>query len=380
MWIIMEFEIFKKEMEEKIQTIRNLNLSEIKNEENTKNKLILPFLQSMGYSNEDIDAECDDGKHRKKIDYILKKEGRDIIMVECKSHGALAKKSKSDGAWKQLGEYYKQFYERYTRKDLDTIRFAILTDGNIYKFYTNSENKGDKSELDEVPFLDLNISEHIDEDKMMLLYKLSKSEFESEGVYEGAIKLKYTTQILNYLIEQFKSPQPDVSEKYLKEVCNVSKRYADQYAECVINAFEKCKEHYIKEGISKSEQERAAAEKRYEEKEKSEIENCEALNRDEQNALEIIKWILGECPQFDPEKIVYNFFKGQHKSQQYCAIFYDNRNKTICRFYFRGVRGQKKMTIPSSNGSKQYPIENVLDITKYANEIKDRFVGDRRIH
>ena len=97
-------------------------------EEATKTAFIMPFLQTLGYDVFDPtevvpEYTCDLGiKKGEKIDYAIHKDGQPIILIECKH-------------WKEdltshNGQLFRYFH-------VSNARFGILTNGIIYRFYTD---------------------------------------------------------------------------------------------------------------------------------------------------------------------------------------------------------------------------------------------------
>jgi len=104
-------------------------LEYVQNEEATKTALIQPFIEALGYDVSDLrDVEpeytCDfQGKKGKKVDYAINRRDEKPFMVfECKSATEILKGIHAD----QL-----HFYFYYNK-----ARFAVLTNGVMYKFFT----------------------------------------------------------------------------------------------------------------------------------------------------------------------------------------------------------------------------------------------------
>lgn len=106
--------------------------SSIDNEENTKTALVLPMLKSLGYDiHNPSELRCEYnasfGTKPAFADYaIVDGNGRALILIEVKSLGT------------QLEPYFGQLNAYYCAKYPD---FCVLTDGNEYRIYTDSEKK-----------------------------------------------------------------------------------------------------------------------------------------------------------------------------------------------------------------------------------------------
>ncbi|MDR1340138.1 MAG: hypothetical protein LBK58_08820 [Prevotellaceae bacterium] len=105
----------------------------IHTKETTKNALVSPFVQALGYdifNPSEIISEYDD-----KIDYALIEDGKPIILIECRH-------------WKQDLTLRDSLLPLYFHSS--NAKYGILTNGIIYKFYT---------EMDEKPFLEIDITD-----------------------------------------------------------------------------------------------------------------------------------------------------------------------------------------------------------------------------
>jgi len=149
----------------------------IATEDATKTSLIMPFFQMMGY---DIfnpmefvpEFTADVGiKKAEKVDYAVCFDGNPVILIECKKCGEVLDKHSS-----QLFRYF----------GTTTAKFAILTGGIIYKFFTdlNEQNK-----MDLEPFLVFNILD-VPEHVVQELRRFAKEVLDVEAACLAAVELK----------------------------------------------------------------------------------------------------------------------------------------------------------------------------------------------
>src|SRR5882757_4867047 len=144
-------------MQDKIQT-----------EEATKNALIMPFIQIMGYdvfNPFEVNPEyiADIGiKKGEKVDYAIMKDGEPAILIECKHH-----LENLDPHNSQLFRYF------HTTK----AKFGLLSNGMTYRFYTDLV---EKNKMDSTPFFEFNITE-IKDVEILELKKFSKSYFDIDN-------------------------------------------------------------------------------------------------------------------------------------------------------------------------------------------------------
>ncbi len=169
----------------------------IQTEEATKTSMIMPFFQMLGY---DVfnplefvpEYTADVGiKKGEKVDYaIIDEEGKPLILIEAKWC-----KENLDRHGSQLFRYFA------TTK----AKFGILTNGIVYRFYTDLE---EQNKMDEKPFLELNLSD-LKESIVPELKKFQKSSFDVETILTTASELKYNRQIKQLLTKQLADPTDD---------------------------------------------------------------------------------------------------------------------------------------------------------------------------
>ena len=113
----------------------------ISTEEATKTAVIMPFFAMLGYdvfNPQEFVPEftADVGiKKGEKVDYAIIQDGEPVILIECKSISENLNKHDS-----QLFRYF----------GTTSAKFAILTNGMEYRFYTDLDNP---NKMDESPFL-----------------------------------------------------------------------------------------------------------------------------------------------------------------------------------------------------------------------------------
>ena len=122
----MEFAESLKQFSERVQRLKDT----IKTEEATKMSLVVPMFQILGYDIFNPMEFCpeytaDVGiKKGEKVDYAILEEGNPIILIECKSCS------------EQLDKHSSQLFRYF---GTSTAKFGILTNGMIYRFYTDLE-------------------------------------------------------------------------------------------------------------------------------------------------------------------------------------------------------------------------------------------------
>lgn len=193
--------------------IPKLNLAQIETEEATKNALIMPFIQALGYdvfNPEEVVPEftADVGlKKGEKVDYAVRVDDKVVIIIE-------AKKVSEDLTKTHMDQLYRYFGVTHTR-------IAILTNGLVYQFYSDLD---DKNKMDRAPFLVLDLTALREEDLKELI-KLSRQNFDLDNMLVAASDLKAMRQIRVILDRQFEAPDEDFV-KYFFQAANPNSRFA----------------------------------------------------------------------------------------------------------------------------------------------------------
>src|SRR5690349_20819236 len=169
----------------------------INTEEATKNAFVMPFISALGYDVFDPsevvpEFTADVGiKKGEKVDYAIKHNGKIIILFECKCCN-----SSLDAC------HASQLYRYFSVTD---ARIAVLTDGIIYRFYTDIEQP---NKMDPKPFMEFNMLD-IQEPLVIELKRLTKQAFNLEAILTVASELKYMREIKHILNDQLNAPSED---------------------------------------------------------------------------------------------------------------------------------------------------------------------------
>ncbi|MBT2680014.1 type I restriction enzyme HsdR N-terminal domain-containing protein [Bacillus sp. ISL-35] len=189
-------------MENFIEQVKTLSVraNKIKNsietEEATKTSLVMPFFQVLGYdifNPEEFTPEfiADVGiKKGEKVDYAIMADGKPVILIEAKSVSEKLQRHDS-----QLFRYF----------GTTTAKFAILTNGLTYRFYTDLE---EQNKMDASPFFEFNILD-LKESNLIELAKFKKDSFDLESIFTTASELKYLNKLKTFLNEQRENPSED---------------------------------------------------------------------------------------------------------------------------------------------------------------------------
>lgn len=194
-------------LKETLETLNKVALENselIKNEESTKQFLILPFLNGLGfdtYSPKEVTPEFTADFHKKneKVDYAITLNGQPRIFVEAKSiHTKIVKNAP------QLSRYFSTF---------PSVKLGILTNGIEYHFFTDLNNA---NIMDNKPFFIFNITSYTEEDFEHLI-KFSKNLYDEETIKTLAESLIYFHSFKSVIKEIFDTPSDDFIKFVIKE-------------------------------------------------------------------------------------------------------------------------------------------------------------------
>ena len=201
--------------------------SNIQTEEATKNAFVMPFISALGYNVFDPtevtpELVADVGtKKGEKVDYAILIDGKPIILFECKWCGTNLDK-----------EHPTQLYRYFS---VTESSFGVLTNGIIYRFYSDLD---EPNKLDKAPFLELdmlNIKEPVVEE----VKKFSKASFDLNSILITANELKHMRGILRLLEEEITEPSEDFVRFFVSKVYSgrMTQPIREQFAQITKKAF-----------------------------------------------------------------------------------------------------------------------------------------------
>jgi hypothetical protein len=178
----------------------------LQTEEATKNALVMPFINLLGYDIFDPtevipEFIADVGiKKGEKVDYAIKKDGQIIMLFECKHCGG-------DLSIKHASQLFRYF-------TVTDARIGVLTNGVVYRFFTDLEAP---NKMDEKPFLEVNMLD-LNETVVAELKKLTKPAFNLDELMTSAGDLKYTREIKKLMAEQLENPSDEFVKFFASKV------------------------------------------------------------------------------------------------------------------------------------------------------------------
>ena len=338
----------------------------LQTEEATKNALIMPFLQALGYNVFDPfevvpEYTSDVGtKKNEKVDYVIMWEGKPAILVECKAVNTPLNVKHAN----QLFRYF----------SCTEARLAILTNGIDYQFYTDIESP---NIMRDKPFFEFSMLE-VDPKKVAVLKKFTKSHYDLGNILSNASELKYKRQIQNLFDKELEAPSDEFVRYFAKQVYSgmLTNSVREQFTALVMQAFREWLNGKISERLQSAidgvtplaplspvEDSEAPAEQ----PEKVADDNVKAdpgivTTEEELESFYIVRAILSQV--VDPHRV---FIKD---TRSYCGVLLDyNVRKPLCRFLYNSTQ-KTLILLDKERNEKRIPLESPEDIYQHADGLK----------
>jgi predicted type IV restriction endonuclease len=204
-------------------------IGKIKNEDQAKMAFVLPFIGALGYEFQDPNdvlaeyAIDEGGKKNEYIDYVLLKDGEPIILIECKWNGGFGSELNNKEYYSQLKKYF----------NMSPAKFGILTNGIIYKFYSDLD---EPNKMDKTPFLVLdlqNIRLPIKNDLIVAEIANFSKPIDKDEAYDRAKELKYMRELRMQIEAEFTAPSEEFTKFFASRVYkkgHLVKNVVDQFS------------------------------------------------------------------------------------------------------------------------------------------------------
>lgn len=318
----------------------------ISTEEATKMSLIAPFFKILGYDIFNPAEFCpeytaDVGiKKGEKVDYAILINGNPIILIEAKSIN------------KKLDRHSSQLFRYFATTN---ARFAILTNGIIYRFYTDLN---EKNKMDSEPFYEFNVLS-LSPDDLNEIAKFSKECFNETSIFDNASILMYSNQFMDYIQEQLKNPCDDFVRLFLKD------SYSGMKTQNVIDKFRPILRKSLNDYIDKIVKEKMTSlvnSSSYVSTSDTVANKLEPTNK-ELDFYRLIQNILDKT--VEASDITYK------KTESYFAVLYKNNvRKWIARIIISN--SQITLILPDSEKNEnRFKISNLQETTDYEQHIKN---------
>jgi len=333
----MEIQIQLKALADKISTMKE----QIQTEEATKNAFVMPFINILGY---DIfnptevvpEFTADIGlKKGEKVDYAIFQNEQPIIIIECKH-------------WKENLDIHNSQLFRYFH--VSKSRFALLTNGIHFRFYTDLD---ETNKMDEKPFLEFNITT-IKDSTISELNKFHKSNFDVDKIVDNASSLKHTKELRKCFSSELNTPSPEFVRLLTSKVYSgrLTEKVLDLFTELVTKAINQV----VSDRVNDRLQNALNKEEEQQIEENSVIEPVSKIETTEEEleGYRIVVAILRRKLTID--RIVHR------DTQSYFGILLDDNNrKPLCRLHLDGSKKYLGL-FDSNKNENRIPINSVDEI------------------
>lgn len=319
----------------------------VNTEEATKMTFIMPFLKALGYDvfNPSIvvpEYTADIGiKKGEKVDYAIFKDGKPFILIEAKNHT-----ENLDNHNNQLIRYF---------NTNPNIKFAILTNGIEYRFFTDIEQK---NLMDKTPFLVINL-EKLKPRDIKDLKRFICTDLNLDEILNIAIEKKYYRNIQDIFKNEIENPSDEFTSFFAKQITEkrMTNAVLEEFRNYIKKSFKEIINDLAYDKITNIKNNLQAVN---DDEDEEEIDsNKEIVTTEEElQSFYIVKSILAETDT-NLDDITYK------DTLSYFSILYQNKvTKWICRLYFNNSK--KFITFP--DGTSQN-IEKLEDIYKFKENI-----------
>lgn len=342
----MELQTQLKTLAEKITQLKD----KIDTEESTKHAFVLPFINLLGYDTfnpTEVVPEftADIGiKKGEKVDYAILQNNTPILIIECKN-------------WKENLSIHGSQLFRYFH--VSKTRFALLTNGIQYQFFTDLD---EKNKMDEKPFLEFDIT-NLKDSTVNEILKFHKSNFDINKILDNASSLKFIKEIRKQIDLEIANPSPEFVRLFASKIYNgrLTEKVMEEFTELVQKAFGQLIGEKINERLH------LALNKEVVIQEKDQLEEVEQTKVDtsdeELEAYRIVVAILRR--KLPTNRIVYR------DTQSYFGILLDDNNrKPLCRLHLNGSKKYIGLFNENKTETRQ-PIETIDNIYQFEKELLD---------
>ena len=337
-------------------------LDKLNSEEATKNALVMPFINHvLGYHVFDPsevvpEYTADVGtKKGEKVDYALIQNDEPIMLIECKKYNT----NLDDEPASQLYRYF----------SVSKARFGVLTDGIVYRFYSDLD---ETNKMDAKPFFEIDMLDFSEAD-VEELKRFTKPFFNLDEIISTAKDLKYTREIKRILTKEWHKPSEDFVRYLTGQVYSGlrTKGIIEQFSRIAKKALGQFLNDQINDRLTSALKSAPANDdKDDKEDETKEVEKPNeddgiVTTADEWQAYFAVKGLLLSVTPADRVSI--------RDRKRYCWIVFDSSvYKPICRLWFNGKK--KSVGLFDGEEEERIPIDSIDDVVQY----RDRLIATVR--
>ena len=321
----------------------------IETEESTKHAFVLPFINALGYDTfnpTEVVPEftADLGlKKGEKVDYAIFQNDKPILIIECKH-------------WQENLDNHNSQLFRYFHAT--KTRFALLTNGIYYRFYTDLENT---NKMDEKPFLEFDITK-MKENDIYEITKFHKSNFDIDKIVNNASSLKYTKEIKKCISEELKTPTHEFVRLFANKVYSgrLTEKVMDEFTELVHKAFNQTISDKVNDRLNAALNKEAK--KQQEDVIETPIEESKIITTEEElDGFRIVVAILRR-------KLTINRIIHRDTQSYFGILLDDNNRKPLCRLHLNGGTKYLGLFDEEKNEDRQL-IKSIDDIYQFEEQL-----------
>lgn len=333
----------------------DLLVEQIKTEEGTKQSLILPFFQILGY---DVfnplefcpEFDADYGvKKGEKVDYAIIIDNEPTILIEAKSCT-----EKLDKHGSQLFRYFNS----------SKAKFGVLTNGIKYRFYSDLD---EINKMDKRPFFEVDLN-NLTDTQINYLTNFQRDSLDVNSILSSAEELKYSNLIKDFFKQQLNNTSEDFTNYILGQVYEGRKTAAvvEKFMPIVKKSFNQFMNETLSTKFAETLNNKNSIQSEItlsdETPSESDIINKINTTSEELEGYAIIKSILRA--DINPDDINYK------DTETYFGILYQNNTrKWICRLY---LGTKKSIVFPTiDKGQERIYIDSLNDLYQYEDKFKN---------
>ncbi len=329
---------------------------QINTEEATKNAFVMPFIQIIGYdifNPTEVIPEfiCDIGtKKGEKIDYVIKKDGEPILIIECKH-------------WKEKADAHNSQLHRYFH--VSKSRFGVLTNGHVYNFYADLERP---NIMDDKPFFTLDIA-NLKDSSLKILENFTKQGYNLDSILDSAEALKYIKAIRTEFEKELQEPSDELVRllvnRFFGKTLTASRlsTFKEYVKRAISNSINESISYRLKNALSMNDKIPSQRQDDMISPIDEHTELVKAITTEEEiEGSQIIKAILRE--RLPSSRIAFR------DTQSYFGILLDDNNrKPLARLHFNFSKKYIELFHQGKDSGEKKLLESLDDIYDYRREL-----------
>ena len=319
----------------------------IQTEEAVKTSVVLPFLRALGYDvfnpAEVVPEFTADtpGKRAEKVDYAIQKDGEMLLLIECKGLSTQLNQ-------RHLGQLFRYFTVTRTR-------FALLTNGREYQFFTDLD---EPNKMDEKPFFVFDLLD-FSPSSINELQKFARSEFNIDAILAQAERLRYVSAAKRLLNDWFEAPPEELIKLVASEIYNgrITAQVRDTVSKVIVTAIREIIRDRLQTRLSSALDD--ASDVALEEVLPINDDGIETTEEEMEGFL-LVKALLRGSIEVDRVAI--------RDAKSYCAVLLDNNNrKPLARLHFN--RRSKYLGLFDGEKEDRVLVESLDDIIQFQDRL-----------